>query len=156
MMVVPYGDWKALANTLQHAIRSLSTVNAKLYENGKLVVEQMQGHIDKQDLPWEQLSEITTRLKESEKIYVDTGEIRDNIGVFELKKSPKGNTIFVGASPWKTHEASGLKYSDLIMYLEYGTSTQPGRPLIEPTYNEMKGKLKSEWKAYLTKEILGR
>ena len=39
--------------------------------------------------------------------------------------------------------------------MEYGTATQPGRPLIRPTYDEVKSQFKKEWKEYLQDLVKG-
>lgn len=117
----------------------------KLYENGKLVLETMQGHIESQDLNWVPLSKSTVRQKGNDKIYIETGALKDGLGIRKIKSAKDDVTIFIGASPWKTHKPSGLKYSDLMMYLEYGTSKIPPRPLVQPTYDELEKQLKSGW-----------
>lgn len=150
------GDWRKCGMLLKAlSVRLFPVCQAKLYEDSKLVVEKMQGHIDKQDLDWIPLSDITKRLKEDEKIYIETGYLRDNIGVRKIKSSKSDVTYFIGASPWKTHPASGKKFSEIMMYMEYGTATQPGRPLVKPTYDEVKVKLQNEWKNYLKELVRG-
>ena len=149
------GDWKKCGMMLKALSTQLMPVcQAKLYEDGKLVVDIMQGHIDTQDLPWESLSDITVDLKKSEKIYLETGYLRDGIGLRKVKSSKNSVSYFIGASPWKTHKPSGLKFSDVMMYMEYGTMTQPPRPLVRPTYEEVKDKLRQEWKNYFS-DIVG-
>lgn len=156
MQVQMYGDWHKCGAVLKALSTQLFPVcKAKLYENSKLVLETMQGHIDKQDLPWEALSEITIRLKEDEKIYIETGYLRDNIGVRKIKSAKNDITYFIGASPWKTHPESGEKFSDIMMYMEYGTITQPPRPLVRPTYEEVSKQIKKEWQDYLRDIIRG-
>lgn len=154
-MITTYGDWKKCGLALKAlSVDMFPKVQAKLYEDGKVVVETMQGHIDKQDLPWKALAETTVKLKQDEQIYLETGYLRDNIGVRKVKSSSKDVTYFIGASPWKTHP-SGVKFSDIIMYMEYGTSTQPARPLIQPTYKETQDRIRREWKDYFRDLVKG-
>ena len=87
-------------------------------------------------------------------IYVDTGTLRNGLVVRRIKSSVKGSTIFVGASPWKRHE-SGVKMSELMIWLEYGTDKIPPRPLIAPTKEEVEGILHKSWKE-LMKDLLVR
>lgn len=156
IQVTSTGDWHKCGVLLKALATKLMPVcKAKLYENGKVVVETMQEHIDKQDLPWEALSDTTLRLKEDERIYIETGYLRDNIGVRKVKSSANEVAYFIGASPWKTHKPSGEKFSDIMMYMEYGTVTQPPRPLVRPTYKEVKDELKEEWSDYLKDLVRG-
>ena len=156
MQVQMYGEWHKCGTVLKTlSTRLLPLCQAKLYENAELVLETMQGHIDKQDLPWAELSEITKRLKEDERIYIETGYLRDNIGIRKIKSAKNGATYFIGASPWKTHPESGRKFSDIMMFMEYGTVTQPPRPLIRPTYKEVQKQIKEEWKKYLRDLVRG-
>ena len=83
----------------------------------------------KQDLSWTPLSEHTIELKGGDStIYVETGQLRSGLSVRRIKSSSTGSTIFVGASPWKRHNG-GMKLSDLLIWLEYGTDKMPPRPL---------------------------
>ena len=68
-------------------------------------------------------------------------------------KSPKnGITYFIGADAWTTHP-SGVKFSDLMIYLEYGTANMPARPLIRPTFDELQDTIKKHWENCL-KDLL--
>lgn len=154
-MISTYGDWKKCGVILKAlSTRLFPVAQMKLYEDGKMVLEKLQGHIDKQDLPWAELKDITIKLKQDEKIYVETGYLRDNIGVRKIKSNKNDVVYFIGASPWKTHP-SGVKFSDLMMYMEYGTATQPPRPLVRPTYEEVQREIKKEWKDYLQSIVKG-
>lgn len=148
-MISLFGDWDKCKQVLTQLSRQLRPLcKAKLYEDGNLVVEKMQGHIDKQDLPWKALSEVTVQLKQDEKIYLETGYLRDNIGLIPVASKSNEEAIFIGVSPTQVHPVSGLKYNDIMMYMEYGTLTQPPRPLVRPTFDEVNTKLQKEWKDY--------
>lgn len=150
------GDWKRAGIFFKKlSVRLQPAFEAELYENGQLVLKTLQGHIDKQDLKWTPLSERTVELKGGDTtIYVDTGTLRNGLVVRRIKSSVKGSTIFVGASPWKRHE-SGVKMSDLMIWLEYGTDKIPPRPLIAPTKEEVEGMLHKSWKE-LMKDLIVR
>ena len=109
----------------------------------------MKSHIDSQDLGWVKLADSTIELKGGDDtIYVETGELRNGLTVRRIKSTAKGSTIFVGASPWKRH-SGGMKMSDLLIWLEYGTDKIPPRPLVQPTLEEVEDILKEHWEDLL-------
>lgn len=148
------GDWNKAGLYLRNlAVKLKPAFEAQLYEDGEFVLEKMRGHIDNQDLSWTPLSERTVELKGGDTtIYVKTGQLRDGLTVRRIKSSVKGSTIFIGASPWKRHKG-GMKMSDLMIWLEYGTDKIPPRPLVEPTIEEVRDLLKEHWKE-LMKELV--
>lgn len=148
------GDWNKAGLYLRNlAVKLKPAFEAQLYEDGEFVLEKMRGHIDNQDLSWTPLSERTVELKGGDTtIYVETGQLRDGLTVRRIKSSVKGSTIFIGASPWKRHKG-GMKMSDLMIWLEYGTDKIPPRPLVEPTIEEVRDLLKEHWKE-LMKELV--
>lgn len=148
------GDWQKAGKMLQWLPASLSPIcHARLYEDGKLVVERMVEHIERQDLPWKPLSNVTVQKKGNDMIYVETGWLKENLSVRRMKTSPLKSTIFVGASPWKVHKPSGKKFSELMVMLEYGTDKIPARPLIRPTWEEMRKEIENGWQE-MFKDIL--
>ena len=48
-----------------------------------------------------------------------------------------------------------LKFSDLMIWLEYGTDKIPPRPLIRPTWEEIEPILKEHWKDLLDGLVKG-
>lgn len=148
------GDWNRAGVYLKNlAIKLKPTFEAQLWEDGKLVLETMRGHIDSQDLNWTPLSDRTIELKGGDTtIYVETGQLRNGLTVRRIKSTVKGSTLFIGASPWKRHEG-GMKMSDLMIWLEYGTDKIPPRPLVQPTIEEVEKILKEHWKE-LMKELI--
>ena len=148
------GDWNRAGIRLKNlAVKLKPTFEAQLYEDGEFVLEKMRDHIDSQDLNWTPLAERTVELKGGDStIYVETGQLRDGLVVRRIKSSTKGSTIFIGASPWKRHEG-GMKMSDLMIWLEYGTDKIPPRPLVQPTIEEVKDILKEHW-IDLMKELI--
>ena len=141
------GDWNKAGLFLQNlAVKLKPAFEAQLWEDGQFVLEKMRGHIDSQDLSWTPLSQRTVTLKGGDStIYVQTGQLRDGLTVRRIKSSVSGSTLFIGASPWKTHEG-GMKMSQLMIWLEYGTDKIPPRPLVEPTIHEVEDILKSHWR----------
>ena len=125
------GDWNKAGIFFKNlAVKLKPAFEAQLYEDGEFVLKTMKDHIDKQDLNWTPLSEKTIELKGGDDtIYVETGQLKDGLVVRRIKSTVKGSTIFVGASPWKRHEG-GMKMSDLMIWLEYGTDKIPPRPPI--------------------------
>lgn len=148
------GDWNRAGVYLKNlAIKLKPTFEAQLWEDGKLVLETMRGHIDSQDLNWTPLSDRTIELKGGDTtIYVETGQLRNGLTVRRIKSTVKGSTLFIGASPWKRHEG-GMKMSDLMIWLEYGTDKIPPRPLVQPTMEEVEKILKEHWQE-LMKELV--
>lgn len=148
------GDWNKAGLYLRNlAVKLKPAFEAQLWEDGQMVLEKMQGHIDSQDLNWTPLAERTVELKGGDTtIYVETGQLRDGLTVRRIKSTVKGSTIFIGASPWKRH-SSGMKMSELMIWLEYGTDKIPPRPLVEPTIEEVKDIIQDNWKE-LMQELL--
>lgn len=144
------GDWNRAGIHLRNlAVKLKPAFEAQFYEDGELVLEKMKGHIEAQDLSWTPLAERTVELKGGDTtVYVETGELSNGLCVRRIKSSTKGSTIFVGASPWKRH-SGGMKMSDLMIWLEYGTDKIPPRPLVRPTYEEVQDLLKKNWEELL-------
>lgn len=150
------GDWNRAGVYMKTlAVKLKPAFEAQLWEDGQFVLEKMRGHIDSQDLSWTPLAERTVELKGGDTtIYVETGALRNGLTVRRIKSSAKGSTIFIGASPWKRHEG-GMKMSDLMIWLEYGTDKIPPRPLVQPTFEEVEGILKEHWKDLMKELIKG-
>lgn len=148
------GDWNKAGVYLKNlAVKLKPAFEAQLWEDGNFVLDKMRSHIDNQDLSWTPLSERTVELKGGDTtIYVETGALRNGLTVRRIKSSTKGSTLFIGASPWKRHEG-GMKMSELMIWLEYGTDKIPPRPLVQPTIEEVEDILKDNWKE-LMKELL--
>lgn len=155
MSLTKVGDWQRAGAVLK-ALNSylVPAFKGRLYEDSQVVLEALRGHIDRQDLPWIPLSQKTVELKGGdETIYVESGYLRDNIDVRKIKSSQKDVTYFIGASAWKKHP-SGVKFSDIMIWLEYGTDKIPPRPLIIPTVDEMENQIRSGWYDFL-KDYIG-
>ncbi len=140
------GDWKKAGVYLKSlSVKLYPAFAAQIDEDGKMVLEVLKGHIDSQDLNWTPLKERTIVLKGGDDtIYVDTGQLKDGLTVRRIKSKIKGSTIFIGASPWKRHK-KGMKMSDLMIWMEYGTDKLPPRPLVQPTYDEVKDIIEKNW-----------
>ena len=150
------GDWNKAGLHLQNlAVKLKPAFEAQLWEDGQMTLKVMQSHIDNQDLSWTPLAERTVELKGGDTtIYVETGELRNGLFVRRIKSSVKGSTIFVGASPWKRH-SGGMRLSDLMIWLEVGTDKMPPRPLIEPSIEEVKDIIQSNWKELMKELVKG-
>ena len=150
------GDWNRAGLYMRNlAVKLKPAFEAQLWEDGQMVLEKMREHIDSQDLSWTPLAERTIELKGGDDtIYVETGALKNGLTVRRIKSSARGSTIFIGASPWKRHEG-GMKMSDLMIWLEYGTDKIPPRPLVRPTIEEVEDIIKSHWKE-LFQELVKR
>lgn len=155
LTVSKFGQWTQAGAILQALSTNIFPAFAgKVEEDGKMVLETMQGHIDAQDLGWTPLSPHTVELKNGDStIYVESGYLRDNLEVRRVRAPANGLTIFVGASAWKTHP-SGVKFSDLMIWLEYGTDRIPPRPLIRPSIMEVEPLIIAGWNE-LAEQIMG-
>lgn len=150
------GDWNRAGLYMRNlAVKLKPAFEAQLWEDGQMVLEKMRGHIDSQDLSWTPLAERTVELKGGDDtIYVETGALKNGLTVRRIKSSSRGSTIFIGASPWKRHEG-GMKMSDLMIWLEYGTDKIPPRPLVRPTIEEVEDIIKSHWKELFQELVKG-
>lgn len=150
------GDWNRAGLHLRSIATKLEPAfTAQIWDDGQMVLDKIKGHIDSQDLSWTPLAERTIVLKGGDDtIYVETGQLKEGLTVRRIKSSAKGSTIFVGASPWKKHEG-GMKMSDLMIWLEYGTDKIPPRPLIRPSIEEVEDIIKSNWKDLMEQLVKG-
>lgn len=150
MYMSKFGDWTRAGVVLQGlSVNLFPAFKAQLEEDGKLILDELRGHIDAQDLPWTPLSQRTIQLKGGDStIYVETGYLRGNLEVRRVKSVANGLTLFIGASAWKRH-SSGEKFSDIMIWLEYGTDRIPPRPLIRPTWDEVEPIIKDNWQSLL-------
>lgn len=150
------GDWNRAGVFMQNlAVKLKPAFEAQIWEDGQFVLETMRGHIDKQDLSWTPLAERTIELKGGDTtIYVETGALKNGLTVRRVKSSVRGSTIFIGASPWKRHDG-GMKMSELMIWLEYGTDKIPPRPLVQPTFEEVEYLLKEHWKDLMKELVKG-
>ena len=148
--VSKFGDWTRAGVVLQGlCVNILPAFKAQIQDDGELVLKTMLDHIERQDLPWKPLSDRTIQLKGGDQtIYVETGFLKENLEVRRVKAPSNGITLFIGASAWK-RTPEGVKLSDLMIWLEYGTDKIPPRPLIRPTWEEVKPIIEKNWKDLL-------
>lgn len=151
-----YGDWARAGLMLQSlSVNLVPAFKVQLEEDGNLVLKRLLDHIDAQDLPWTPLADRTIELKGGDKtIYVETGFLKDNLKVRKVKSPKDGITLFIGADAW-TKTPDGVKFSDLMIWLEYGTDKITPRPLIRPTWEEVEPILKDNW-SKLLKDFIER
>ena len=150
-----YGDWSRAGV----AMRALSTnllpaFTAQMDSDGNFVKTSLIQHIESQDLGWTPLSERTVALKHGDTtIYVETGFLKNNLKVRKIRAPKDGYSLFIGANPWTT-TADGMKLSDILIYLEYGTDKIPARPLVRPTWDGIAPIIKANWRSLL-KDLIG-
>lgn len=152
-----YGDWAkagVVLRGLSNSGKVKSVFKSAVDADGNMIKSKLVGHIDAQDLGWAPLSPHTVALKGHDKIFVETGSLRAGIRVRAIRAPSNGYSIFIGASPW-VKNTDGRKLSDIMRYLEYGTSKMPARPLIRPTWNEVKDKVKADMRKTLHGLIRG-
>lgn len=151
-----YGDWAKADVVLRGLANNMTAVfKATVDKNGELIREKLVGHIDSQDLNWVPLSEKTIALKNGNStIYVETGTLRDGIVCRRISAPAKGYSLAIGCNPWTRNE-DGTKLSDILIYLEYGTLKMPARPLLRPTWDEMKSVVKADMRRTLKGMIRG-
>lgn len=139
------GDWKPALSRLRHIKEHLFLAfKAQVNYDGEMVLEKMKEHIYSQDLGWTPLSPHTVELKNGDTtIYVETGELVNGMSVDRIESSD-GVTIYVGAKRGQGH-SGGMEMGELLIWLEYGTDKIPPRPLVQPTYEEVKELLKKAW-----------
>lgn len=144
-----FGDWTRAGVVLQGlSVNLFPAFKAQILADGEFIVETLQGHIEAQDMGWTPLSPRTVAIKGNDTIYVDTGMLRDSIKVRRIRSVANGLTIFVGASAW-SKSANGGKASDVMIWMEYGNSKQPPRPLIRPTWDEVEPIIRGHWEDLL-------
>lgn len=145
------GDWARAGVTLKMLSTGsiIPAFSAQMREDGELILEKLLEHIDNQDLNWTPLSDATIAKKGHDTIYVETGFLREHLKVRKVRAPKNGLTYFIGADAWTKHAPSGLKFSDLMIYLEYGTEKIPARPLIRPTMDEVEKIIQRHWRECL-------
>lgn len=151
-----YGDWAKAGVALRGISKNLTPAfRAQVDKDGEMVLKKLTDHIDSQDLGWTPLDPHTVELKHGDStIYVETGFLKNNLKVRKISAPQNGYSIFIGANPWVT-DKDGVKLSDLLIYLEYGTVHSPARPLVRPTWDEVKGVVKQHMRDLLKGLIRG-
>jgi hypothetical protein len=145
-----FGQWTKAGVVLQALQLNLyPAFVAQIQEDGELILQRLLGHIEAQDLSWTPLAKSTIELKHGDTtIYVETGYLSENLEVRKIKAPKNGFTLFIGASAWKKTE-EGVKLSDLMIWLEHGTDKIPPRPLIRPTWEEVRPIIQEHWREIL-------
>ena len=151
-----YGDWSRAGVALRGISNNLTPAfKAQVDKDGEMVLKRMVQHIESQDLGWTPLNENTIALKHGDDtIYVETGFLKNNLKVRKISAPAKGYSVFIGANPWVS-DKDGVKLSDLLIYLEYGTVHSPARPLVRPTWDEVSGIVKQHMRELLKGVIRG-
>ena len=148
-----FGDWTRAGVVLQGlSVKLYPAFEAQILSDGEMIVNTLKGHIEAQDLPWAPLAGSTVRIKGNDTIYIDTGILMNSIKVRRIRSVANGITIFVGANAW-SKSSGGYKLSDVMIWLEYGNSKQPPRPLIRPTWEEVEPIIRGNWETLL-KELI--
>ena len=137
------GQWREANIFLTNLSRNITKdMDDAMRKSAELVLKRLIEKINQGDSSWKPLEERTVKLKGFDTIYIESGWLRDNFSIRKLTNMQSGmggKSLMIGASPWKTHPSvarSGraLKFSDLMTYLEYGTTRMEGRPLLVPVF----------------------
>jgi hypothetical protein len=139
------GDWSKVSIALQSLQKLRPTFIAQMQDDSEFVLNKVQGHIDSQDLGWTPLADSTVALKNGDStIYVETGFLRNNLKAQKVQSSSTSVTFYIGVDASAT-TPSGESLGDIMIWLEYGTRSIPARPLIRPTFDEVKDILEKHW-----------
>lgn len=151
-----FGDWAKAAIVLRALGTDLTPAFvAQIQEDGEFVLSTLKYHILAQDLNWHPLSS-NTRKREGQlgnnHVYFDTGFMYDNLRVLKVNSRSNGASFFVGANRDVNYNREtslgreSVPLRDVLVWLEYGTSNMPARPLFRPTWEEVKPVLIEHWK----------
>lgn len=145
------GAWDKVPKILNGLRKNLvPAFVAQIQSDGELYLQTIIDHIDRQDLNWVPLSERTIELKGGDDtVYVETGFLIDNLKVLKVTSTKKKVEFFIGA-PNTVRTSEGVKLSDLMIWLEYGTDKIPARPLLRPSWSEIEPIIKNNMRELLT------
>lgn len=137
------GDWNKLHYALgQINTRLMPQATLKVYEDGDMVLEKLQGHIEAQDLGWKPVKTYSTG-----KWWVETGELTSGMEALRVSKGT-GRGVFVGFLADKQHH-SGESAAELAVFIE------ETHALVEPTWKEVKETILSSWKDFIIEFVRG-
>lgn len=141
------GDWNKAISALSNLANNIKPeYTAQLDEDAELVLKKLQGHISAQDLGWAPLAESTITLKAGDStILVETGTLRDSM---KVKRVSQGDVAFF-IGPDGSEPRTGVSSQQLMLWIEGGTDRMVPRPLIKPTFEEVRDILKKHWKQLL-------
>lgn len=151
------GDWDLATMLLNKISRGslIQRVQLKLNDLGEIAVEKLKEHIDNQDLNWAPLSPKTVEIKAgNDKIYVQTGMLRDSLKVVKADFGNSSYSLYIGVDDKATGDGTNL--SDILYYMEYGTNKQPPRPLLAPTFMELKPLIQKEVRNAIIEILRGK
>lgn len=152
-----FGDWTKAGTVLQAlSVKMLPNFIAQIEEDGDLILKTLKEHIEAQDLGWSPLTDSTVTAKGGdETIYIETGTLKDGLSVRRVRAPAQGITLFIGASPWKSHSPSGRSLNEIMIWMEHGTDKQVPRPLVQPTWEELKPIIVANLSAILPEIVRG-
>jgi hypothetical protein len=144
-----YGDWNKLNAYLNRLTTARGRLNRILGEIGIEIEQRVKSAFESQDFP-----EAVPPLKEKylnwkiangfdERIGFKTGEMVDSLEVSDVKE--EGDSLVVFITTTKQDEA---------IYLEFGTSRQPGRPVWQIVWREMRAEIPEQLISHIRDLIL--
>lgn len=141
------GDWEklfTLAKNMQKHYKAF--IEVTLNEQGKITLNRILDHIERQDLSWKPLATSTIQLKGgSTEIYLDTGGLYNAFTSSDVQgKGTKDMYVTVGVQEGaRTKE--GVPYERILFWMEYGTDKMPPRSLIRATWEELQPQFEKMW-----------
>lgn len=135
------GNWEGTLRMLKNLGYDVTDAYRKSQTDfAKSLRDRVIQHIKAQDLHWASLSPLTKLRKNQKnrnKIYVDTETYLKSIMILK-----DGNNISVGlkrGQPYKGRKDRSVTVDQVAMWMEFGTSKAPARPLWQPSIEEMGG-----------------
>lgn len=134
------GDWKGVEKFFGSlGIEMKKKISQAQWDICKKLRDTVIDHITAQDLNWEDLSERTVKLKKKNKdlILIDTETYVSNIKMWRAN-----GVVNVGVKKGTTYKrkSGSVSLERVAIWLEYGTSKMPARPLWNPSFEELGGK----------------
>lgn len=150
------GDWDKAIVSLSR-MGEIVTKAAKLgmLQGGRIIEAALVGHIESQDLGWEDLDPAYKKYKErknlSNQIWIATSTTMQNI---TTEKSKDGSEVFVGVK----REAPRKDGQDPVLIawvMEFGSSdgTISARPLFRPTFKEKEAEVQRQIEKQIQKAL---
>lgn len=132
------GDWSGVEMFFDNlGIEVKKKTEQAQWEICKKLRDAVIRHILAQDLGWQKLSKRTRNAKGSDLIYIDTQTYLNNIKAWKVK-----GQAFVGVKRGIIYKrkSGNVNLERVAIWMEYGTSRMPARPVWGPSIEELGGK----------------
>jgi hypothetical protein len=129
------GDWAGTKNWFNEFPAGAPRRTVRVMDRfARKVARDVRTHIINQDLDWTELAASTVSRKGHPFIYIDSGKYANSI---TLNRKKEGDKFHIILAPRRGMASGGLTFQELGLYMEYGTTTMPARPLWRPTYDKV-------------------